>query len=473
MKRLYILAGPLLMAASLHAQTRSAPMRLSVVILPATGPALVAPPFAVAPSFIAASAPALATPVSAAATPASAPPPAAESPGARAALDALARAPAPGAPAGAAPGAGFDGTRVPKDEVLGDPVLTGALLARSRGLWGRVPQAQRSRREALNRALEAADYTAAREILKSVAAGSREELGRRAFGSSGLPEEFARLERGLDLPDHPEIASLRSGLAEARSLKETGKIARAMERVTDLLNEYGDGLVSRTLHHGAFLAPLVHLKTELHKLGLDVYLSNADSRSLGIDLKGSGVRDWFLRRRAADRDSVAGSVSAERVAVQKWSDCAMQALWNLPALKSLRARMTYPRFLETAEKLLGRPVRREGLSESGESRLLERLGWRRSYNRTPRGERELVEAIRNYDGVLGSYDFPMSRWKAFIGIGSLDTRFAHGVAITAAVRDQGRWWFVVLDSGHPYPRVLTYGELLALGLKIAIVTPSR
>ena len=135
--------------------------------------------------------------------------------------------------------------------------------------------------------------------------------------------------------------------------------------------------------------------------------------------------------------------------------------------------MTYPRFLETAEKLLDRPVRREGLSESGESRLLEHLGWQRSYNRTPRNERELVEAIRSYDGVLGSYDFPMSRWKAFFGIGSLDTRFAHGVAVTAAVHEHGRWWFVVLDSGHPYPRVLTYGELLTLGLKIAVVTPAR
>lgn len=466
MKRLCIITGPFLLAASLHAQTRSAPPRLSPVVLPAAGPIFAAAPFAAVPLLAV-------TPMPAAPALAAVPPSAAALPDARASLNALGRVSTREAPAGDAPGAGFDGARVPKDAVLGDPILTNALLARSQRVWGLVPQAQQKRRESLRRALEAADYTAAREILRSVAAGSREELGRRAYGSSGLPEEFARLERGLDLPDHPEIASLRSGLAEAWSLKETGKIARAMERVTGLLNEYSDGLVSRTLHHGAFLAPLVHLKVELHKLGLDVYLANADSRALGIDLKGSGVHDWVRRRRAADRDAVAGSVAAERVAVQKWSDCAMQALWNLPALRSLRGRMTYPRFLETAEKLLGRPVRREGLSESGESRLLEHLGWQRSYNRAPRGERELVDAIRSYDGVLGSYDFPMSRWKAFFGIGSLHTRFAHGVAITAAVHDRGRWWFVVLDSGHPYPRVLTYGELLALGLKIAIVTPSR
>ena len=372
-----------------------------------------------------------------------------------------------------APDAGYDGTRALETATLGDPILTDALLARSRRFWDLVPLAQQSREEVLSRALVAADYTGAREVLRSAAAGARKELGPRAFRTSGLPGELAHLERRLDLPDHPEVASLRSGLAEVRNLKEKGRVARAMERVTALLEEYGDSLVSRTLHHNAFLTPLVHLKVELHKLGLDVYLANADSRGLGLDLKGSGVHDWFLRRRAADRDSIAGSVSPERVAVQKWSDCAMHALWNLPALRSLRSRMTYERFLETAEKLLGSPVRREGLSESGETRLLEHLGWRRSYNRTPRGERDLVEAIRNYDGVLGSYDFPMSRWKAFLGIGSLGTRFAHGVAVTAAVHDQGRWWFVVLDSGHPYPRVLSYGELLTMGLKIAVVTPSR
>lgn len=479
MKQPFIFAGPLLRAAAaaaalatpLQAQTRSAPLRLAPNVFVVAGPVFTAAPFASAPALNAVPVPALAAPALAAIRPAAAAPSVNSPPNARAALNAL--APAPGAPAGAVAGAGFDGASVPKDAALGDPVLANALLARSRRLWDLVPQAQRGRRETLRRALEAADYTAAREILKTVAAGSREELGRSAFRSSGLPEEFSRLEHGLDLPDHPEIASLRAGLTEAQTLKETGKIARAMERVSDLLNEYGDGLVSRTLHHGAFLAPLIHLKVELHKLGLDVYLANADSRALGIDLRGSGVQEWFRRRRAADRDSVAGSVSSERVAVQRWSDCAMHALWNLPALKSLHARMTYPRFLETAEKLLDRPVRREGLSESGESRLLEHFGWQRSYNRTPRNERELVEAIRSYDGVLGSYDFPMSRWKAFFGIGSLDTRFAHGVAVTAAVHDHGRWWFVVLDSGHPYPRVLTYGELLTLGLKIAIVTPAR
>lgn len=440
-------------AAPLCAQTLVGAPRPSPGVVTVAIPIACAAPLAEAPSFLAIRAPALSAPVLESA------------PGVAVA--------APARPAPSALGSGFAEMRAPEVAILGDPVLTEALLARSRRFWDMASPAQPSREEALSRALEAADYTGAREVLRSASASARKEFGLRAFRASGLPEELAHLERRLDLPDHPEIASLRSGLEEVRNLKENGRIARAMVRVSALLEEYGDGIVSRTPHHNAFLTPLIHFKTELHKLGLDVYLANADSRELGLDLKGSGVRDWFMRRRAADRDSVAGSVSSERVAVQKWSDCAMQALWNLPALRSLRSRMTYERFLASAEKLLGSPVRREGLSESGEARLLERLGWRRSYNRTPRGERDLVDSIRNYDGVLGSYDFPMSRWKAFFGIGSLGTRFAHGVAITAAVHDQGRWWFVVLDSGHPYPRVLSYGELLTMGLKIAIVTPSR
>ncbi|MDP3543016.1 MAG: hypothetical protein Q8T11_11180 [Elusimicrobiota bacterium] len=484
MKRLVTFAGSFswaaaaaaILAAPLQAQTRSVSLRLSPGINPPSGPALIASSFFAHPLSALPTLPvlsALAAPALAAAPmPAPAAAPAAPLPDARGTLDALARSAAPGPSLAPGLGAGYDGRPAPKTAVMADPVLTEALLARSRRLWDMVPHSQRSRREPLSRALEAADYTAAREELRSVAAASRKELGGRAFQSSELPGEFARLERRLDLPDHPEISRLRAGIEETERLKKTGRIARAMESVTALLEEYGDGLVSRTAHHHAFLTPLVHLKVELHKLGLDVYLANADSRDLGFDLRGSGVRDWFLRRRAADRGSVAGTVAPERVAVQKWSDCAMHALWNLPALRPLRSRMTYERFLETAEKSLDSPVRREGLSESGETRLLERLGWRRSYNRTPRGERDLVDAIRNYGGVLGSYDFPMSRWKAFFGIGALHTRFAHGVAVTAAVHDRGRWWFVVLDSGHPYPRVLSYGELLTLGLKIAIVTPA-
>lgn len=323
----------------------------------------------------------------------------------------------------------------------------------------------------------AAPIPAARTSLDAIGRAAASD----APSSAGMGTVYdgASSPKDLELPsavraseDHAAVARMRAGIVEVRRLKEAGQLSRAMELVRSLLEDYSSGPVSRTAHRDEFLAPLVHLESGLRQLALDVYLAHADSRGLGIDLKGDGVRGWVQRRRAADRDAVVGTVAAEPVAVQRWSDCAVQALWNLPALRSLRARTTYRAFLETAEKLLGRPVRREGLGESGESRLLEHLGWRRSATRSLGNERDLVEAIKNYDGVLGSYDFPMSHWKALFGTGSFDTRFLHGVALTAAVRDRGRWWFVVLDSQHPYPRVLTYGELLILGLKFAVVTPS-
>jgi hypothetical protein len=112
------------------------------------------------------------------------------------------------------------------------------------------------------------------------------------------------------------------------------------------------------------------------------------------------------------------------------------------------------------------------MDEFGAKRLLAALGWRRSYDAAPKGEDELARQIADNGGVIGTLAFDMTRWQALLVIGSLGKKFSHAVAITAAVRDGGQWWFVVLDSNYSSPRVLSYGELLTLGLKTATVAPA-
>lgn len=464
------------LAASVSAQIRSAPVSVpsAAIAAPSAAAAAAAAPLvpALAPGF-AFSAPLLPTPAAASAAAAS---PAAP---ALAALPAAAASPGPSRAAAPARNPApdlnslFDGRAAPTPIVTGDPLVTDAALALAEPVWKLVPRLDAADRASFHRALQAADYTGARDILRGAAAGARKKLGERAYLASGLPAYVERAGRAIDLPDHPEIARLRAGIADAERLKDSGKFARAMERVAGLAAGYRDGLVARTEHRFAFTLPLLRLKAELEtKYGARAYFNVNDARELKRDLTAGGVHAWLAQRRAVDPAFVAGTVEAEPIPRQRWSDCMLQSLWNLPGLRPLRARMgDYDRFATYAEDYLKEPIRREGLTDGGSRRLLKHLGWDRSYDRAPRGEEALVAQIAAEGGVLGSYAFKMSRLTALLGAGSFDRSFNHAVAITAAVFDRGRWWFIVLDSNYKNPGVLTYGELLTMHLEIASVKP--
>jgi len=317
-------------------------------------------------------------------------------------------------------------------------------------------------RRAFAQALEAADYTGAREILDGAARGGRAERA----------DELAGLRRALDLPDHPAVADARLAAREARALHADGRAADAMARIDAAQREFARSSAARTARRWVLRAPLIELAAEIRARAAWLYDDPRESRALGVPATAAGVRAWLLRRAAADPASVAGDYSGEKVSRQKWSDCELQAMWNLPALRALRDGRAYEEFLAEAEAILRAETRKDGMDEFGSRRLLEVLGWRRSYDAAPKGAAELARMIAEHGGVLGTLAFDMTRWQALLVMGSWDTKFSHAVAIPAAVFDRGRWWFVVLDSNYSSPRVLSYGELLTLGLKAATVAPA-
>ena len=353
------------------------------------------------------------------------------------------------------------------ETVLGDAALTQKLLARAESIWSLAPAAAKSR-PAFRAALHAADYTGAREILTAVEEGETRRQGTRGYKKSGLAPALGVLRLALKRPDHPAVASLRAGLADARALQKEGQVPRAMLKADAVSHEFLEGPLARHTHRWAILLPLTRIQAALRARAIDVYENETEARALKIDRSAAGVRKWFVGR-AAERGAIAGDFDGEPVVIQKWSDCALQALWNLPALRDLHKRFTYARFLDEAERITNEPIRRDGLSDVSSRRLLLALGWSRTYDATPKGEEELVRTIREHGGVIGGYGFKMSRLRALFTTGSFDVNFSHAVAIPAAVRAGGRWWFVVLDSGYRAPRLFTYGELLTLNLKVATV----
>ena len=471
-----------ILAAPVAAQIRSAPLPLTPLEFVAPSAAPVAATFLAPAPVFAFSAPSLAAPSLAApvalysapllAAPAAPAALAALSPAAAAAgpnNPGIASAPAkdPAAPLNAL----FDGITAPKNEILGDPAFTSAVLEHAEPSWRLLSQGGRHR-AVLRRALEAGDYTGAREGLNTAARDARRELGARAYESSALRAQFARLDLALNAPDHPAVALLREGAAEARRLKDSGEPARALERVTELLNAYAAGPVSRTEHRHAFVLPLVRLKIALEKFGSTTYFGSGAARAEKLPRTAREIHVWLERRRGEDPASVSGEIAPEPISIQRWSDCALQSLWNLPALSALRARMgSYEKFLDAAEAYLQQSIRRSGMSDGDSRRLLKHWGWDRSYDRAPGGEEALAAEIRAEGGMLASYDFKMPLLTALLTTASFDRSFNHAVAIPAAVFDRGRWWFIVLDSGYAHPRVLTYGELLTLHLEIASVKP--
>ncbi len=357
------------------------------------------------------------------------------------------------------------------ETVLGDPALTQNLLARAETIWSLAPAAAKSR-PALRAALHAADFTGAREILAAVEESETRRQGSRAYGKSPLAPALDVMRKALNRPDHPAVAGLRAGLADAQALQKEGQISRAMLKANAVAHEFLDGPLARHTHRWAVQLPLAQLQAALRKHAIDVYENETEARALKIDRSSPGLRDWILKRRAAEPASVAGDFDGAPVAIQKWSDCALQALWNLPALRVLHQRFTYERFLADAERITNESIRRDGLSDISSRRLLLALGWSRTYDATPKSESELIRTIKEHGGVIGGYGFKMSRWRSLLTTGAFDGRFDHAVAIPAAVRAGGRWWFVVLDSGYRRPRLFTYGELLTLNLKVATVTKS-
>ncbi len=367
-----------------------------------------------------------------------------------------------------APAANLGAPAETHETILGDPALTKNLTERAETIWALAPQAAKSR-PAFRAALHAADYTAARALLDAVEAGETRRLGVRAYQMSDLAPAVAVMRLALQRPDHPAVASLRAGLQDARALHEDGWTGRAMRKADAALRAFHDGPLARHAHRWAVSMPLIRLQGELRERAIDVYEAQTEARALQLDRSAAGVRAWLEKRRSAEPAAVAGGYNGEPVAVQKWSDCALQALWNLPALSALRARSTYKEFAARAEKILNEDIRADGLNESSSRRLLKALGWARSYDAAPKSEEDLVRKIAENGGVIGGYGFKMTRWRALFTTGSFDRSFSHAVALPAAVRAGGRWWFVVLDSGYSRPRLFTYGELLTLNLKIATV----
>ncbi|MDE2141779.1 MAG: hypothetical protein KGJ84_05145 [Elusimicrobia bacterium] len=359
----------------------------------------------------------------------------------------------------------------PRDIVLGDPAAAADLLSSSKKLWGAVPPSVKHLEKEYRAAVEAADHTYARAAVAEAVEGARKELGRRAFTHSTIRREAADLRAALARPDHPAVAAAHEGFAAALALEKENRAGPAMEKIMSVLREYADSPVIRTAHKWALMLPMIRLQTRLRERGFDVYETPREARVLGVEPSADGVAAWIKRRRAADRDSVVGTYRAEPIGQQSSSDCALHALWNLPVLRGLRTRTTYEGFAAAAEKIADSPIKREGLSESQSKLLLAKLGFERSHDRAPAGEDDLARMVADNGGVLAGYDFPMKGWKALLALGSLKGRYAHAVAITAAVRERGRWWFVVVDSAYLRPRLLSYGELLTLGLKIAIVKP--
>jgi len=375
------------------------------------------------------------------------------------------------APAADARTADLDPPLEPGALVLGDPAAVADLLSSSKKLWGAVPPSVKHLEKEYRAAIEAADHSYARAAVAEAVEGARKELGRRAFARTEIEPEAARLRAALTRPDHPAVAAAHEGFAAVLSLEKGNRAGPAMETISRVLREYADSPVMRTAHKWALMLPMIRLQARLREGGFNVYETPREARVLGVEPSADGVAAWIKRRRAADRASVVGCYHAEPIETQRSSDCALHALWNLPVLRGLRARATYEGFAAAAEKILNSPVKREGLSESQSKILLAKLGYDRSYDFTPAGEDELARMVADNGGVLAGYDFPMKGWKSLLALGSLKGRYAHAVAIAAAVRERGRWWFVVIDSAYRRPRLLSYGELLTLGLKIAIVKP--
>lgn len=365
-------------------------------------------------------------------------------------------------------GARFDGAAEPSAQPLAEPALTQALHQSAGRVWAQLPHAG-AERTAFGRALEAADYTGAREILFRLERAERARLGA-DFGRSFLAAELTRLERALDLPDHPVVAQARAALRDARALRAEKRDADAMHRLDDALRAIAESPLAGLEQRWVLRSPLISAQVELHKRAIDVESDPVESRRERLFLDAAGVRAWLLRARREDPARVAGDFDGQKIAVQRWSDCALQSLWNLPALRSLRDGRTYARFVAEAERILGQPVRATGLRDGDSRTLLHALGWERTYDASPKGEAWLVSRIAENGGVLGSIDFDMTRWQALIMTGTLNQKFNHAVAVPAAVFDRGHWWFVVLDSNYREPRLLTYGELLTLNFKAAAVS---
>jgi hypothetical protein len=452
---LRLAASAAVLAAPAGAQVRDVPVETSI-LSPAGSAPVALPSFAAAPVLSVPSALLAAPSLNASDAPLAAAP---------AALAAAAPAPAPPAVTAA-----FQPYAVAENHetVLGDPAITQSLMARAETIWQLAPKSAK-KRPAFRAALAAADYTGAKEILTAVEANERALLGG-AYTRSKLAPAIDVLYIAMNRPDHPAIASLRAGLGEAQSLQKDGKIAPAMQKADAVFREFLAGPLARHTHRWAIQLPLVRLQAALKERAVDVYERAAESLGLKIDGRAPGVSDFLRQRRFAKASDVVGDFDGNPIALQKWSDCAIQAIWNLPALKSLHAGTTYERFLDKAEKILNEPIRKQGITDMAARKLLKALGWSRGYETTPRSEEDLLQKIADNGGVIGDYEFKMSRWRSFFTTLSFDGSFSHAVAVPAAVRSGGRWWFVVLDSNYSRPRLMTYGELLTMNFKAAVVT---
>jgi hypothetical protein len=216
--------------------------------------------------------------------------------------------------------------------ILGDPVLTQALAARAERVWTMAGTPAAARR-AFQNAIDAADFTGARAVLDGAAPASGRD--------PELSAAADRLRRALDLPDHPDVARVRQAALDAHDLRAKGRHGEAMAAVDEAQREFSLSPATLTDQRWTLRTPLIRLSAELRRRAAWVYDHPTDAFALRVPLSADGVRAWLARRRAADPASVAGDYAGRKISRQKWSDCELQAIWNLPALRALHQGRSY------------------------------------------------------------------------------------------------------------------------------------
>jgi hypothetical protein len=177
-----------------------------------------------------------------------------------------------------------------------------------------------------------------------------------------------------------------------------------------------------------------------------------------------------MARRAYARDSsnVVGLFTSKEVALQgQCSDCAVRSVSNNNSTKYLVEDMPYEQLRAFSAKVAKADVANRGMSHEELTQVMARLGLELSPRLRPTSEQELLDAVREANGVMASFAF-----KESVPDPTGDRWFRHAVAITGAFREGKAWRFVVKNSHFREPRLYSFAELRLWGLWIRSVEPS-
>jgi len=225
--------------------------------------------------------------------------------------------------------------------------------------------------------------------------------------------------------------------------------------------EYGLALVAaRRAYDGLKAAPLGDL-TRL-ELGRETNALIALIKDRGGPALYGGMGEYKASELAArarelqrrDPGAYVGEpLAGEPVRVQCYSDCAVQQAYNHPRLSALTEQLPYRSFLAAVEAANGTEVRREGLTTMDSRLFLYKLGLDAVRRPAPEDAEALAALLREHGALMITVT-----WRAPKALRGGN----HAVLIQGALRENGEWRFVIVDSNYSRPQLYSFRDLQLL-----------